>query len=109
MPYAELRDVRLYYEESGPAARARPLVLIHGLGAQLIAWHGGFCRALEEAGFTLIRFDNRDVGLSTKFDDAGADTPYTLLDMAADVIGLMVCRPLEKGHGSVLTEPAFRE
>jgi pimeloyl-ACP methyl ester carboxylesterase len=98
MPYAKLHDVTLYYEVSGPTAFSQPLVLIHGLGAQMIAWHEGFCRALEGAGFTLIRFDNRDVGLSTKFDDAQTDMPYTLLDMTQDVIGLLDHLKLEKAH-----------
>lgn len=98
MPYVKLKDVTLYYEVSGPTTFAKPLVLIHGLGAQMIAWHAGFCYALEQAGFTLIRFDNRDIGLSTKFDDADTDMPYTLLDMAVDVVGLLNCLKLESAH-----------
>lgn len=88
MPYADLGDVSLCYEVTGNA-RGQPLVLIHGLGAQMIAWYPGFCALLEEAGFRVIRFDNRDVGLSTKIDSTTSDPPYTIHDMARDVVGLL--------------------
>lgn len=63
MPFADVGRVHLCYEVSGPED-GEPFLLIHGLGAQLIAWYPGFCRALEAAGFRVIRFDNRDVGKS---------------------------------------------
>jgi pimeloyl-ACP methyl ester carboxylesterase len=88
MPYAPLADVNLYYETGGPTD-GEPLVLIHGLGAQMIAWYPGFIDLLEKSGFFVVRFDNRDVGLSTKFEEHGENPPYSLHDMAADVIGLM--------------------
>jgi pimeloyl-ACP methyl ester carboxylesterase len=78
-----------------------PILLIHGLGAQLTGWPDGFCNALVERGLQLIRFDNRDVGRSSHISDAPApDLPavlrgdlssvsYTLSDMAADAIGLL--------------------
>jgi len=94
MPYADLGQLRLCYEISGPVD-GEPLLLIHGLGAQMIAWYPGFCRALEAAGFKLIRFDNRDVGLSSKLED----TPdYSLADMASDVVGLLEALGLESVH-----------
>ena len=81
------------------------LVLIMGLGEQMVAWPAEFCRMLSDKGFFVIRFDNRDTGLSTKFDSRGIPdlmgawdayfkaapitAPYTLQDMAADVNGLL--------------------
>jgi pimeloyl-ACP methyl ester carboxylesterase len=90
------------------------IILIMGLGTQLIAWPMEFCSALVEAGYRVIRFDNRDVGLSTKFESAGAvharsaslrcllhlpvKAPYTLRDMALDVIGLMDALGIDRAH-----------
>lgn len=61
-------------------------MLIHGLGAQLIEWYPGYVALLERDGFRVIRFDNRDAGLSTKMDQA---PDYTLDDLAGDVAGLL--------------------
>ena len=85
--------------------KARPLLLIMGLGLQMIAWDDDFCRALAARGFRVIRFDNRDVGLSTSFDAWGdpnplavfdelrkkrpVTAPYRLADMADDAAGLL--------------------
>ncbi|WP_345409362.1 alpha/beta hydrolase [Nonomuraea salmonea] len=65
-----------------------------GLGAQLIQWDEGFCRLLAEQGHHVVRFDNRDAGLSTHIHDAGvpqpgAPAPYSLTDMAADTAAFM--------------------
>jgi len=78
----------------------RPLLLIGGLGTQMISWDDDFCERLVERGYAVIRFDNRDSGLSSGFDDAGvpdllgmlldgASAPYQLDDMADDAIGLL--------------------
>ena len=80
MPHADLGPVQLYYEITGPAD-GEPLVLIHGLGAQLIAWHPGLVSLIEEAGFRVIRFDNRDVGFSEHYPGKS----YGISDMADDV------------------------
>ena len=93
---------------------APPLILIAGLGGQMIIWSSDFCRVLAEKGLWVIRFDNRDTGLSTKIEEPGApdsDTlltllgrgekikiPYSLEDMAADAIGLMDGLGIEKAH-----------
>ena len=89
---------------------APPLLLIHGLGAQLIGWPDGFCSALVECGLQVIRFDNRDVGRSSHISDAPApDLPavlrgdlssvsYTLSDMAADTIGLLDVLGIDSAH-----------
>jgi pimeloyl-ACP methyl ester carboxylesterase len=85
-----------------------------GLGAQMIAWDEGFCEALAEQGHYVIRFDNRDCGLSTKFDAAGTPDmqslvaslaagetpaiPYTLDDMADDAVALLDHLNLPSAH-----------
>ncbi len=86
---------------------APPVLLIMGLGTQMVVWDGDFCRLLADRGLRVVRFDNRDVGLSTRFDEAGvpvfssAAPPipvYTLADMAADVAGLMDALGFEAAH-----------
>jgi myo-inositol 2-dehydrogenase/D-chiro-inositol 1-dehydrogenase len=87
------RGVEIAYEVIG-AQNNPPVVLIQGLGSQLVGWHPDLCRALADAGHQIIRFDNRDVGLSSKFP--GVD--YTLSDMAGDVIGLLDALKLDTVH-----------
>ena len=58
-------DLDIYYEDFGDPA-APPVLLIMGLGAQLLLWRTGFCERLVNRGFRVIRYDNRDVGLSGK-------------------------------------------
>jgi pimeloyl-ACP methyl ester carboxylesterase len=83
MPTASLGSVDIYFESQGPEA-GQPLVLIPGLGSQLIAWYDPFCALLVDAGFRVIRFDNRDSGLSGR-----AQSGYTTSDMAGDVANLI--------------------
>jgi len=93
--------IELAYDVFGE--RGRPLVLVMGIGAQRIFWDVAFCEQLVAAGFQVVRFDHRDTGESTRLDAAvpapgrvlarrlvGAPVraPYTLSDMASDVIGL---------------------
>lgn len=91
--------IRLCYDTFGDPADPR-LLLVMGLGTQMIAWHEDFCGKLVDEGFHVIRFDNRDNGHSTHFE--GAPTPtiaqllrrrppaaYRLEDMAADTAGLL--------------------
>nr|WP_312891002.1 alpha/beta fold hydrolase [Clostridium thailandense] len=89
-------------------------MLIAGNGAQLNFWEPDFCEMLAKENLQVIRFDNRDVGLSTKFDEAGIPdmgkiyqavqegkaikTPYTLEDMADDVAGLLDVLDIKKAH-----------
>lgn len=72
-----------------------PLVLIRGLGSQLIQWPAPLIAAFTAAGFHVVSFDNRDAGLSQKCDAA---PPYTLSDMAADTIRLMDALEIEQAH-----------
>jgi pimeloyl-ACP methyl ester carboxylesterase len=85
-------DITLAYEEFGEPA-ATPLLLIAGLGAQMISWHDPLCELLAERGLRVIRFDNRDSGLSTHMSG-----PYRLEDMAADAAGLLDQLGLDSAH-----------
>jgi pimeloyl-ACP methyl ester carboxylesterase len=97
---APANGLQVCYQEMGDPA-GEPLLLVMGLATQMIAWDKGFCSLLAERGFRVVRFDNRDIGRSTKLEGAGApslvDTlggrrasaAYLLRDMAADAFGLM--------------------
>jgi pimeloyl-ACP methyl ester carboxylesterase len=92
MPRASANAIELEYETFGDQQSA-PLLLIAGLGSQMISWDDAFCRLLEARGFYVIRFDNRDSGLSTS-TDAG----YTLDDMAGDAAGLLDALGVRAAH-----------
>lgn len=113
MPSAKANNLSLEYETFGrPEAPA--ILLIMGLGAQLTLWPESFCRRLAGAGYYVIRYDNRDVGLSTQLD--GDRKPrlmraslayklgmpvraeYTLDDMAADAVGLLDALGIRRAH-----------
>ena len=66
--YAHHGDIELYYEDLGDISNP-PVLLIMGLGAQLVLWHNEFCQKLIDLGYRVIRYDNRDVGLSSKLHD----------------------------------------
>lgn len=101
--------IEVAYEQIGDPA-APPVLLIQGIAVQMLGWHEGFCTALAERGFHVIRFDNRDIGRSTHFDDAPEpDLPavlagdlssasYTLSDMAADAVGLLDALGIDSAH-----------
>jgi pimeloyl-ACP methyl ester carboxylesterase len=101
-------DIEVAYNTLGDATDP-PVVLISGLGAQLIAWEDDFCQQLVDRGLFVIRFDNRDVGLSSHLADrpksASAETAgaapaafYTLTQMAADTAGLIDNLGLGSAH-----------
>ncbi|WP_086771483.1 alpha/beta fold hydrolase [Streptomyces bobili] len=85
--------VSLNYDTFGDPARP-PLLLIQGLGAHMLGWHADLCRQIADAGFHVLRFDNRDVGLSQKFPQGG----YTLADMANDTAGLLTTLDIPAAH-----------
>ena len=113
MPRARANGIELEYETFGRPSDP-PLLLVMGLGAQMIFWHDEFCGRLVERGFHVIRFDNRDVGRSTWLDHLGMpdvmaamaaaaerrpfDAPYRLSDMAADAAGLLDALDIEQAH-----------
>ena len=84
--------IDIEYETFGDAT-AEPLLLIMGFGRQMIAWPDAFCAAIADRGFRVIRYDNRDVGLTTT---TGA--PYTLDDMADDAAGLLTALGITAAH-----------
>jgi pimeloyl-ACP methyl ester carboxylesterase len=112
VPTINVNDIDICFESYGPED-APPLLLVMGLGAQMTLWSTGFVSELLERGFRVIRFDNRDVGLSSKSDGpppdvmalyasalAGepVDAPYTLSTMAADAVGLLDALGIAAAH-----------
>ncbi|WNI28863.1 alpha/beta fold hydrolase [Streptomyces sp. ITFR-6] len=109
-------EVSIAYESFGDPEDP-PVLLVMGFGAQLLGWHEDFCRALADRGRHVIRYDNRDCGLSTKFDDHPVDmgefiaapssgdlptalamVPYRLREMADDGLGLLSALGIERAH-----------
>jgi pimeloyl-ACP methyl ester carboxylesterase len=86
-------DVELYYESFGDPLQPT-LLLVNGLGSQCINYDVEWCEMFAERGFSVVRFDNRDVGLSSKLD--GVD--YTLTDMAADALAVLDAIGATKAH-----------
>ena len=125
--HAPCGKVDLAYETFG-SPDDPALVLVMGLATQMIAWHEDFCAQLAERGFHVVRFDNRDIGLSTHLDDAGrpdlsplfsgqamTDAPYTLADMADDTARLFDALDVDRVHlvgasmgGMIAQEVALR-
>ena len=89
-------NIEIWYEEFGESTNPSVL-LITGAGCQGIMWNMELINGMVNAGYHVIRFDNRDTGLSTWIDDFNA-TPYSYEDMAADTIGLMDALNIEKAH-----------
>ncbi|MBP6688664.1 MAG: alpha/beta fold hydrolase [Hyphomonadaceae bacterium] len=111
MAQAKINGINIEYEVHG-ADNGEPLLMIMGLGSQMTRWPPAFYEKLVAKGFRVIRFDNRDVGLSQKFSGApsvesvvGAliqgqkpDIPYTLDDMAADAVGVLDHLGIKRAH-----------
>lgn len=114
MPRAALPNgIELEFETFG-ASDDPTLLLVMGFTAQMTAWDEAFCERFADRGFHVVRFDNRDCGLSTTFDGHRADpsavmaavlagepippVPYTLSDMAADAIGMLDHLGIERAH-----------
>lgn len=113
MPQVQANGISVEYESFGPAER-ETVLLIMGLGGQLTMWPTALCDELVGRGYRVVRFDNRDVGLSTKFDAAGMpdmaaifgalmsgtkpEAAYSLDDMAADAVGLLDAIGVRRAH-----------
>jgi pimeloyl-ACP methyl ester carboxylesterase len=113
LPKAKREGIELEYDLFG-AEGAEPLLLIMGLGAQMLLWDEAFCEKLAARGHRVIRFDNRDVGLSTWLDELGVpdmsalfaagargeaiEVPYTLDDMADDAVAVMDTLGIDAAH-----------
>jgi pimeloyl-ACP methyl ester carboxylesterase len=113
MPQITANGLSIEYDERGrPGDPA--MLLIMGLGAQMMLWPDMFCDMLADQGFRVIRFDNRDIGLSQKFDGAAVPevkdiiaglmagkplpVPYLLTDMAADAVGVLDALGVRRAH-----------
>ncbi len=98
MPFALHDDVELYYETFGFEADPA-LLLVNGLGGQCTNFRVEWVERFVDRGFFVIRFDNRDVGRSTWFDDAGIDGPaYTVEDMAGDAVAVLDAASVDRAH-----------
>jgi pimeloyl-ACP methyl ester carboxylesterase len=105
--------VTLEVEDHGPVG-GEPLLMVMGLGMQLVAWHEDFVATLVRQGFRVIRFDNRDIGLSQRFDHLGVPhlgvdalkytfglavrSPYSLADLADDSAGVLDALGIARAH-----------
>ena len=113
MPTIHANNIDLYYEEAGPSD-APVILLVMGLGTQMIAWPDDLIQGLVGKGYRVIHYDNRDVGLSQRMDGAPAGslvwamlasrfglpikTAYSLTDMANDGAALLDALGIERGH-----------
>ncbi len=113
MPNIKANNINIEFDTFGSESKP-PLLMVMGLGAQMIAWDVEFCELLADQGHFVIRYDNRDVGLSTHFNEHAApsmealvaellagnqpDVPYTVNDMAADGMGLLAELGIDKAH-----------
>ncbi|MXO63316.1 alpha/beta fold hydrolase [Qipengyuania oceanensis] len=113
MPETKANGITIHYEDRGDT-NAPPILLIMGFGAQMTLWPDELVDALVERGFRVIRYDNRDIGLSHKFDGVKAPgmvkltimrklgfspkVPYTIGDMADDGAGLLEALDIDRAH-----------
>jgi pimeloyl-ACP methyl ester carboxylesterase len=107
--YADNGGARIAYERCGDS-RGEPLLLVTGLGSQMVFWPEGFCEQLHREGFDVVRFDNRDTGLSTRFPGRQAANPWRALlgrtepppytgdDMASDGFAVMDALGWQSSH-----------
>lgn len=126
MPNVHVNGIDIEYEEFG-SADDPGFLLVMGFSVQMIGWDEAFCRAIAERGFHVVRFDNRDVGLSSRITDGPApdvmkamagdhsSASYTLADMADDAAGLIDALGLAPAHvlgasmgGMIVQELAIR-
>ena len=113
MATANANGIQIEYDTFGDSSHPA-LLLVIGLGGQLILWQDEFCQQIADMGFYVIRYDNRDSGLSTKFEGLSSEEimekimallsgqkvsiPYTIEDMSNDAVGLLDELKIEKAH-----------
>lgn len=113
MARVQSNGIEIEYETFGDRG-AEPLLLVMGLGSQMVLWHEELCASFVERGHFVIRFDNRDIGRSTWLEHLGmpniaeflaallqgeaVEAPYSLEDMADDSFGLLDALDLERAH-----------
>ena len=113
MPNVKANGIQIEYDTFGDSS-SHALLLVAGNSAQIYFWDAEFCDLLVKKGYFVIRFDNRDTGLSTKFEEAGipdfgaaikaliegkpVESAYTLDDMADDAVGLLDALGIQKAH-----------
>ena len=108
MPRVKARGIEFEYDQFGRPGDP-PLLLVTGLGAQMTTWDEEFCDLLAVKGFHVTRYDNRDVGLSTRFDELGVPDPlqvlagavppaYTIADLADDAAAVLEALDLTPAH-----------
>ena len=109
MPVAQANGIEIAYETFGERSNP-PMLLVMGLGCQLLLWPEELCQMLAGRGFYVIRFDNRDIGLSSKIEGGpepnvlaalagdASSASYTLADMADDTVGLLEQLEIEAAH-----------
>jgi pimeloyl-ACP methyl ester carboxylesterase len=109
VPLAQANGIEIEYETFGDPSKPA-ILLVMGLGIQMLGWHEAFCQMLVDRGYFVIRYDNRDVGLSSKIEGgpepdvmrllAGdySSASYTLNDMADDAAGLLDAIGIDKAH-----------
>ncbi len=109
MATARTNDIEIVYEVHGERG-GRPLVLVGGLGQQLVGWHPALVASLVRRGYRVVIYDNRDVGLSTHLHHLGKPdlvaimsssspvVPYTVTDMSADLVGLLDGLGIDSAH-----------
>jgi pimeloyl-ACP methyl ester carboxylesterase len=105
--YAAANGLKIAYETFGSPSDA-PILMVMGLGTQMIAWPDEMCQQIADRGFYVIRFDNRDAGLSTHLDELPTPKrsdlalrrkpPYKVSDMARDAVGLLDALGIETAH-----------
>src|SRR6187402_2044722 len=100
MPYAKNGVCEIYYETFGDPANPT-LLMVNGLGSQSINYADAWCEMFAAEGLHVVRYDNRDVGLSSKFEDAPVDdqgAAYRLSDMADDGMAVLDALGVQRAH-----------
>ena len=97
MAMAHNGTCQIYYETFGSPGDPT-LLIVNGLGSQCINYHEDWCAMFVARGLQVVRFDNRDVGMSTKFDASPPGAAYNISDMAADAVAVLDALGIDRAH-----------